>query len=172
MAFSRHDPPDGDHYMQISTFIEEENRWETVSSGRLIQAPCVFEAKGSLFVVGRTCAYPHEEFTALTKLYSEFSQGNTKIDPALIEKYHHGLRTGIFVLDGFRARQVAELLSAGDLLSGSRRDHHRRSPRRTLLAKSPQNTPFCPHHFWREGMLQHTGNDGVGRRLLLRCLCH
>ncbi|MCD6519588.1 MAG: hypothetical protein J7M05_06670 [Anaerolineae bacterium] len=114
MAFSRHDPPDGDHYMQISTFIEEENRWETVSSGRLIQAPCVFEAKGSLFVVGRTCAYPHEEFTALTKLYSEFSQGNTKIDPALIEKYHHGLRTGIFVLDGFRARQVAELLSAGD----------------------------------------------------------
>jgi len=37
-----------------------------------------------------------------------------KADPARVEEYHHGLRTGIFVIDGTRPRLVMELLSAGD----------------------------------------------------------
>ena len=41
-------------------------------------------------------------------------RGEPDGDKALAEQYHHGLRTGIFVMDGTRARQVAELLSAGD----------------------------------------------------------
>jgi hypothetical protein len=114
MAFSRHDPPEGNHYTLLSTFIEQENRWETVSTGRIIQAPCVFRAGGRLFVTGRTCAYPDEEFPALTREFSKFCQQKPDANPTLTEKYHHGLRTGVFVMDGTRARQVAELLSAGD----------------------------------------------------------
>ncbi len=113
MAFSRHDPPEGDHYLQVSTL--QNGRWKSVSCGRLIQAPCVFKHGDRLFVVGRTCAYPHEEFPVLTRMYSRFGQGDPDVDPALVEKYHHGLRTGIFVMDeNMKARQVAELLSAGD----------------------------------------------------------
>ena len=117
LAFSRADPKEGHHYMLVSNYIENENRWETVSSGRLIQAPCVFKVKNRLFVTGRTCAYPHEEFTTLTKDFGKFGRGEPgaeHVDKAKVEKYHHGLRTGIFVMDGTQARQVAELLSAGD----------------------------------------------------------
>ena len=114
VAFSRHDPPEGDHSMQVSTFLESESRWETVSSGRIVQAPCVFESSGRLFVTGRTCAYPHDQFDLLGREFSKVGQGQPDGDLALAEKYHHGLRTGIFVMDHTRARQVAELLSAGD----------------------------------------------------------
>jgi hypothetical protein len=103
--------------MLVSEFIESENRWETVSSGRLIQAPCVFKVRDRLFVAGRTCAYPHQEFTQLTKGFGKFGRGGPEsedVDLERVEKYHHGLRTGIFVMDGSQARQVAELLSAGD----------------------------------------------------------
>jgi lysophospholipase L1-like esterase len=116
-AFSRSDPKEGPHTMLVSRFIEPENRWETVSSGRIIQAPCVFKVGGRFFVSGRTCAYPHEEFTELGKEFGKFGRGEPgaeEVDLEQVEKYHHGLRTGIFVMDGTRARQVAELLSAGD----------------------------------------------------------
>ena len=117
MAFSRSDPKEGVHYMLASRFIESDNRWETVSSGRIVQAPCVFEVGDRLFVSGRTCAYPHEEFTELGRAFGQFGRGEPgaeEVDLEQVEKYHHGLRTGIFVMDGTRARQVAELLSAGD----------------------------------------------------------
>ena len=117
MAFSRADPKEGLHYMLVSKFIESERRWETVSSGRLIQAPCVFKVKDRLFVSGRTCAYPHQEFTELTREFGKFGRGGpeaAEVDPARVEKYHHGLRTGMFLMDGTRPRLVMELLSAGD----------------------------------------------------------
>ena len=103
--------------MLVSRFIEPENRWETVSSGQLIQAPCVFKVGNRLFVAGRTCAYPYEEFVQLGKETGKFARGGPEaagVDPARVEKYHHGLRTGIFVMDGTRPRLVMELLSAGD----------------------------------------------------------
>jgi lysophospholipase L1-like esterase len=114
MAFARHDPPEGGHQMQVFTFIESENRWEMASSGRIVQAPCVFKAGERLFVAGRTTAYPEDQFDILGREFSKVGQNKPDGDRAAAEKYHHGLRTGIFVMDGTRARQVAELLSAGD----------------------------------------------------------
>ena len=104
--------------MLISTFIPSENRWETVSSGRIIQAPCVFKVGERTMVSGRYCAQSDERFSELEKDWKKFTQGTTEeafeVDPARVEAYHHGLRTGIFVMDGTRPRLVMELLSAGD----------------------------------------------------------
>ena len=37
-----------------------------------------------------------------------------KANPARVEAYHHGLRTGVFMIDGVKPRLLMELLSAGD----------------------------------------------------------
>ena len=101
--------------MLISTYIPSENRWETVSSGRIIQAPCVFEAEGSVMVIGRYCSQSDQRFRELRIDWDKFTHGaGGKTDPARVEEYHHGLRTGIFVMDGTRPRLIMELLSAGD----------------------------------------------------------
>jgi lysophospholipase L1-like esterase len=117
MAFSRAEW--GSKFkMLISTFIPSENRWETVSSGRIIQAPCVFKVGERTMVSGRYCAQSDERFRELEKDWHKFTQGtaaeSAEVDPARVEEYHHGLRTGIFLLDGTRPRLVMELLSAGD----------------------------------------------------------
>jgi lysophospholipase L1-like esterase len=117
-AFSRADPKEGDRYMLVSRFIEPENRWETVSSGRIIQAPCVFEAGEMIMVSGRYCSHSDKRFKELQDDTRTFCQGTpeeaAKVDPARVEEYHHGLRTGVFVMDGTRPRLAMELLSAGD----------------------------------------------------------
>ena len=117
MAFSRAEGG-SDFKMLISTYIPSENRWETVSSGRTIQAPCVFKAGERTMVIGRYCAPSDERFRELGKDWFKFTQGTAAesagVDPARVEEYHHGLRTGIFVMDGTRPRLVMELLSAGD----------------------------------------------------------
>ncbi len=99
-------------------FIEPENRWETVSSGRIIQAPCVFRSGERLMVSGRYCSQSDKRFMELRDDTSTFCRGTpeevAKVDPARVEEYHHGLRTGVFVMDGTRPRLVMELLSAGD----------------------------------------------------------
>ena len=127
MAFSRTEEG-GNHEMHISTYFPSENRWETVSSGRLLHAPCVFKAGDRTMIMGRYCSQSDERFRELYPDWSKFckyvqqpdEEGYKTIaeaagvDPARIEEYHHGLRTGIFVLDGTRPRLVMELLSAGD----------------------------------------------------------
>ena len=69
-------------------------------------------------VSGRYCAQSDERFRELEKDWKKFTQGTSEetfeVDPARVEAYHHGLRTGIFVMDGTRPRLVMELLSAGD----------------------------------------------------------
>lgn len=114
--------------MLISTYFPDENRWETVSTGRIIHAPCVFKAKNRTFLIGRYCSQSDERFRELQVDWRKFTryvqqpdeEGSqtvaeaTGVDPAWIEEYHHGLRTGIFVVDGTRPRLVMELLSAGD----------------------------------------------------------
>ena len=79
-------------------------------------------------IMGRYCSQSDERFR---ELYADWRKFNdyvqqpdeegyqtvaeaTGVDPARIEEYHHGLRTGIFVMDGARPRLVMELLSAGD----------------------------------------------------------
>ena len=37
-----------------------------------------------------------------------------KADKSRVEEYHHGLRTGLFLMDGTRPRLLMELLSASD----------------------------------------------------------
>ncbi len=127
MAFSRTEEG-GNHEMYISTYLPSENRWESVSSGRMIQAPCVFKAGERTIVMGRYCSQSDERFRELYADWQKFTNyvqqpdeegvqtvaEATGVDPARIEEYHHGLRTGIFVLDGTRPRLVMELLSAGD----------------------------------------------------------
>ncbi len=117
MAFARAER--GSHFkMLLSTYAPSENRWETVSSGRIIHAPNVFEAGERVMISGRYCAQSDEGFRELEKDWKKFTQGTTEeafeVDPARVEAYHHGLRTGIFVMDGTRPRLVMELLSAGD----------------------------------------------------------
>ncbi len=117
MAFARAER--GSHFeMLLSTYVPSENRWETVSSGRLIHAPCVFEVGERVMVSGRYCAQSDEGFRELEKDWKKFTQGTTEeafeVDPARVEAYHHGLRTGVFVMDGTKPRLVMELLSAGD----------------------------------------------------------
>jgi lysophospholipase L1-like esterase len=117
MAFARAER--GSHFeMLLSTYVPSENRWETVSSGRLIHAPCVFEVGQRVMISGRYCAQSDERFRELEKDWKKFTRGTTEesfeVDPARVEAYHHGLRTGVFVMDGTRPRLVMELLSAGD----------------------------------------------------------
>jgi len=117
VAFSRTGKESKDE-MLISTYIPSKNQWETVSSGRIIQAPCVFKVKDKIMVSGRYCSQSDERFRELEKDWGIFNTGTPdeidKVDPARIEEYHHGLRTGIFLMDGTRPRLVMELLSAGD----------------------------------------------------------
>jgi lysophospholipase L1-like esterase len=127
MAFSRTEAG-GNYEMHISTYLPSENRWESVSSGRLIQAPCVFKAGERTMIMGRYCSQSDERFRELYADWQKFCYYVQKpdeegvrtvaeyagVDPARIEEYHHGLRTGIFVMDGTRPRLVMELLSAGD----------------------------------------------------------
>ena len=117
MAFARAER--GSHFkMLLSTYAPSENRWETVSSGRIIHAPNVFEVGERVMVSGRYCAQSDEGFRELEKDWKKFTQGTTEevfeVDPARVEEYHHGLRTGVFVMDGTKPRLVMELLSAGD----------------------------------------------------------
>jgi lysophospholipase L1-like esterase len=106
------------HEMMICTYIPSENRWETVSSGRLIHAPCVFRAGDRTMIIGRYCSQSDEGFRELRRDWNAFNYdtegGSVKADPARVEAYHHGLRTGVLVMDGTRPRLVMELLSAGD----------------------------------------------------------
>jgi lysophospholipase L1-like esterase len=117
MAFSR--AGDGSkNEMLISTYIPSENRWKTVSSGRIIHAPCVFKAGNRTMITGRYCSQSDERFRALREDWQKFTSDDNAeaagADPARVEEYHHGLRTGVFVMDGTRPRLVMELLSAGD----------------------------------------------------------
>ena len=117
VAFSRTEKGSG-FKMLISTYIPSENQWETISSGRIIQAPCVFKAEEKTILIGRYCSQSDERFRELEKDWHIFCRGTPdeikKVDPARIEEYHHGLRTGIFLMEGTRPRLVMELLSAGD----------------------------------------------------------
>jgi lysophospholipase L1-like esterase len=127
MAFSRTEAG-GNNEMHISTYIPEEKRWETVSSGRMIHAPCMFKAGNRTILAGRYCSQSDDRFRELKSDWSKFCEyvqkpdkegyettaASSDIDPARIEEYHHGLRTGIFVMDGTLPRLVMELLSAGD----------------------------------------------------------
>ncbi|MBE9512133.1 MAG: hypothetical protein IMY71_14785 [Bacteroidetes bacterium] len=126
-AFSRTEYG-GNGEMHVSTYFPEEDRWETVSSGRIIHAPCVFQANTRTFLIGRYCSHSDDRFRELQSDWKKFTQYVQKpdeegyqtiaesagVDPARIEEYHHGLRTGIFMIDGTRPRLVMELLSAGD----------------------------------------------------------
>ena len=125
IAFSR---AASDLDMLISTYFPDEDRWETVSTGRIIHAPCVFKAKNRTFLIGRYCSQSDERFRELFDdwiTYCNYVQKpdeegyettaeSAGVDIARIEEYHHGLRTGIFVLDGAKPRLVLELLSGGD----------------------------------------------------------
>ena len=117
MAFSRTGRQSNDE-MLISTYIPSENRWETFSSGRIIEAPYVFKAGDKVMICGRYCSQSDERFRELQEDWRKFTQGTgsevAEVDPTRVEEYHHGLRTGIFVMDGTRPRLVMELLSAGD----------------------------------------------------------
>ncbi len=127
MAFSRTRDESRDG-MLIATYIPSENRWEAVPSGRLIHAPCVFKAGERTMIMGRYCSQSDERFRKLRADWAKFTNYVQQpdedgyktvaeaagVDPARIEEYHHGLRTGIFVMDGARPRLVMELLSAGD----------------------------------------------------------
>ncbi|HDG98310.1 MAG TPA: hypothetical protein ENG73_09110 [Desulfobacterales bacterium] len=54
MAFSRTEAG-GNHEMYISSYVPRKNRWESLSSGRIIQAPCVFKAGNRIMIMGRYC---------------------------------------------------------------------------------------------------------------------
>ena len=117
IAYSRAEA--GSNYeMLISTYVPSENRWETVSSGRIIQAPTLFKTGERLMVMGRYCAPGDDRWRGLMKDWGKFNSGNPieveKVDRSLIEEYHHGLRTGMFIMDGTKPRLVMEFLSAGD----------------------------------------------------------
>jgi hypothetical protein len=102
----------------ISEYAPSKNRWETVSSGRIIHAPNVFKAGGRLMICGRYCSQSDERFRELRKDWAMFTSGRAsdaaKADIKRVEEYHHGLRSGLFVLDGLKPRLVMEFLSAGD----------------------------------------------------------
>ncbi|MFH1007025.1 MAG: SGNH/GDSL hydrolase family protein [Candidatus Latescibacterota bacterium] len=126
-AFSRTEGG-GNHEMHISTYLPSENRWETVSSGRQIHAPCVFKTGERTMIIGRYCSQSDSRTRELYPDWQKFCNYVQRpeeegyqtvaeaagVDPARIEEYHHGLRTGVFVVDGTRPRLVMELLSAGD----------------------------------------------------------
>ena len=127
VAYSRTEES-GNNEMLISTYIPDENRWETVTSGRMIHAPCVFLDKKRKFIIGRYCSQSEERFKELQVDWKKFTRYGknpveegyqtvaeaTGVDPVRVEEYHHGLRTGMFMMDGTKPRLVMELLSAGD----------------------------------------------------------
>ena len=127
MAYSR-TQEGGNNEMHVSTYFPDENRWETVSTGRLVHGPCIFQVKDRTFITGRYCSQGDDRFRELQgdwKKFTNYVQQSDEegyktvaeaagIDPARIEEYHHGLRTGILFIDGTRLRLVMELLSAGD----------------------------------------------------------
>ena len=104
--------------MLISTYFPDDNRWETVSSGRIIHAPNVFKVGEKLMISGRYMSYSDKQFLELQKDWRNFTSGDStqegKADIQRVEMYHHGLRTGLFLMDGNRPRLVMEFLSAGD----------------------------------------------------------
>ena len=128
VAFSRAEA-ERDNEMQVSTYLPSQERWETTSSGRIIHAPCVFKLGDRVMLSGRYCSQSDERFRELREDWSTFTHYDIEeskggdyqtiaeaagVDPARIEEYHHGLRTGVFQMDGARPRLVMELLSAGD----------------------------------------------------------
>ncbi|MCK4466466.1 MAG: hypothetical protein KAU83_12215, partial [Bacteroidales bacterium] len=117
IAYSRAGEGSNDE-MLISTYVPSQNSWETVSSGRIIQAPYVFNVGERLMVCGRYCSQSDDRFRELMKDWQKFNSGNAiereKVDPARIEEYHHGMRTGMFMMDGTKPRLLVEFLSAGD----------------------------------------------------------
>ena len=106
------------HKLLISTWFPEDNRWETVSSGRIIHAPNVFKVGERLMISGRYMSYSDKQFLELRKDWRLFTSGDPtqagKADIQRVEMYHHGLRTGLFWIDGTKPRLVMEFLSAGD----------------------------------------------------------
>ena len=118
IAFSRADPKEGPLSMLVSKYIENENRWETVSSGRTIHAPNVFKVGERLMISGRYMSQTDDRFRELMKDWRNFTSGieskEEKADIARVEEYHHGLRTGLFLMDGNKPRLLMEFLSAGD----------------------------------------------------------
>ncbi|MFH1007019.1 MAG: GDSL-type esterase/lipase family protein [Candidatus Latescibacterota bacterium] len=104
--------------MQISTYDASAHAWETVSSDRILHAPCVFEVGERVMVIGRYCSQSDRRFEELSDDWGVFTRSTdaetSGVDPARVEEYHHGLRTGIFMMDGTTPRLVMELLSAGD----------------------------------------------------------
>jgi len=128
VAFSRAEA-ERDNEMQVSTYLPSEDRWATESSGRIIHAPCVFKSGDHVMLSGRYCSQSDERFRELREDWATFTHYDIEestgtgyqtiaeaagVDPARIEEYHHGLRTGVFQMDGARPRLVMELLSAGD----------------------------------------------------------
>jgi hypothetical protein len=71
-----------------------------------------------MMIAGRYCSQSDEGFRELRRDWNAFSSADegdsVQVDTARVEAYHHGLRTGVFVMDGTRPRLVMELLSAGD----------------------------------------------------------
>ena len=106
------------HELLISTWFPDEDRWETVSSGRFLHAPNVFNAGERLMITGRYCSQSDDRFRDLRKDWRLFTSGDPekeeKADMQRVEMYHHGLRTGLFWIDGTKPRLVMEFLSAGD----------------------------------------------------------
>ena len=104
--------------MLISTYFPDDHRWETVSSERIIHAPNVFNVGERLMITGRYMSYSDKQFLDLQKDWRLFTSGDPakeeKADIKRVEMYHHGLRTGLFLMDGNKPRLLMELLSAGD----------------------------------------------------------
>ena len=116
-AFSRAEKR-SNNKMLISTYFPDDNRWETVSSGRIIHAPKVFKAGERLMITGRYMSYSDKQFLELQKDWRLFTSGDPKqeekADKQRVEMYHHGLRTGLFLMDGNKPCLLMEFLSAGD----------------------------------------------------------
>ena len=116
-AFSR-TGKGSNHELLISTWSPDEDRWETVSSGRFLHAPNVFKVGERLMVTGRYCSQSDDRFRDLRKDWRLFTSGDPEkeemADIQRVEMYHHGLRTGLFWIDGTKPRLVMEFLSAGD----------------------------------------------------------
>ncbi|MBE9509383.1 MAG: hypothetical protein IMY71_00780, partial [Bacteroidetes bacterium] len=59
-----------------------------------------------------------DRFRELMKDWRNFTSGieskEEKADIARVVEYHHGLRTGLFLIDGNKPRLLMEFLSAGD----------------------------------------------------------
>jgi hypothetical protein len=102
----------------VSQYDPSGNTWKTVSTGRIIHAPNVFKVNSRLMICGRYCSQSDEGFRELREDWRLFTSGldsdADRADAKRVEEYHHGLRTGLFVLDKNTPRLVMEFLSAGD----------------------------------------------------------